>query len=82
MRKVICVETGVVYESIKAASYSQGGCASMVGQAIKSGGWGGEYHWKYYDGEEKGITLKELEEEREREFQEFWSNPENVKKFF
>ena len=71
MRKVICVETGVVYESIKAASYSQCGCPSMISKALKSGGWGGEYHWKYYEGEEKGITLKELEEERARELLKF-----------
>lgn len=48
-RKVICVETGVVYPTVKEASKSLGFGKTAVSNALKSGGTSGGYHFKYYD---------------------------------
>lgn len=49
-KPVICIETGIIYESRNAAAQAVGVAASGIGRAINgeqqtSGG----YHWKYYE---------------------------------
>lgn len=48
-QKIVCVETGIIYESISAASRSvQRNSSSMV-VALKNNGRCGGYHWKYLE---------------------------------
>ena len=47
-KKVVCVETGIVYESIKEANKAMGCKKSGVGGAIKDGYRVKGYHWKYF----------------------------------
>ncbi len=46
-KKVICVETGEVFESIKNASIATGANQSRISIVAKKGGTSGGYHWKY-----------------------------------
>lgn len=50
-KPVICVETGVVYESGKKASLQMGKDRTAVNKAIKNNQRCGGYHWKYYEEE-------------------------------
>jgi hypothetical protein len=45
-KKVICVETGVVYESIVAAAISIGKTSSAIRNAIRKSSCSGGFHWK------------------------------------
>lgn len=47
-KKVVCVETGIVYESIKEANKAMGCKKSAIGDAIRGGGRVKGYHWKYF----------------------------------
>lgn len=49
-RKVICVETGIVFDTVKKASKSLGFGKTAVSNALKSGGTSGGFHFKYYEG--------------------------------
>lgn len=46
-RSVQCVETGVIYKTIRLAAKSVGGSASAILQAIRIGGRSSKLHWKY-----------------------------------
>lgn len=48
-RRVICVETGMIFETVKEASNYLGFWKTAVSNALKSGGKSGGYHFKYYD---------------------------------
>lgn len=52
-KKVVCVETNEIFESLKAAGKSVGTSNSKICTAIKTGGRSGGFHWKYYDPEIK-----------------------------
>lgn len=47
-KKVVCVETGIVYESISEANKAMGCKKSAIGDAIRGGGRVKGYHWKYF----------------------------------
>lgn len=48
LKKVVCVETGVVYDTISDAARSINGWRSNIWKCIKDGsGTSGGYHWKY-----------------------------------
>lgn len=46
-KPVVCVETGAVYPSIRAAATAFGGNAVNISRSIKNGVRGYGYHWKY-----------------------------------
>ena len=49
-RKVLCVETGVIYNSMREAKDAIGMLrASSISNAVKSGGKAYGYHWRYVD---------------------------------
>lgn len=49
-RKVICVETGVVYNSIKEAEYIVPHCGHKIGEVLKgTRATAGGYHWRLVD---------------------------------
>ena len=48
-KKVVCVETNEVFESLKAAGERVGVSNSKICIAIKTGHMSGGYHWKYYE---------------------------------
>lgn len=61
MKKVICVETGIIYESMVAAAASIRSDKRNIWQAINNGHKCGGYHWEYYDGEEEGLDKRKAE---------------------
>jgi hypothetical protein len=48
-RKVLCVETGVIYESVTAAGEAIGVDRRAISSAIIKGHKSGGYHWRYAD---------------------------------
>lgn len=48
-KKVVCVETNEVFESLKAAGERVGVSNSKICTAIKTGHKSGGFHWKYYE---------------------------------
>ena len=49
-RKVLCIETGIIYPSAQAASKTLGLWRGAVGEVCRGDGLSaGGYHWKYYD---------------------------------
>lgn len=49
-RKVECVETQEVFDSIAEAARTMGIGRSSISRALKVGGRAGKLHWKYYEG--------------------------------
>ena len=48
-KKVVCVETGTVYETIRDAGMQVGKHPSSISHAISDGRTCAGYHWKYLD---------------------------------
>eukprot|EP00808_Paulinella_micropora_P023040 g2956.t1 len=48
-RRVMCVQTGTIYESCQAAANKLGCQASHIPRAIKMNWRCGGYHWIYFD---------------------------------
>ena len=50
-KRVICVETGIIYDSRNEAAAAIGVSGSGIGRAIKGEqNTSGGYHWRYVDG--------------------------------
>ncbi len=48
-KKIVCVETKIMYDSAATAEKETGATRCNINRALKSGGTAGGYHWKYVD---------------------------------
>lgn len=48
-KKVVCVETGTVYETVRDAGIQVGKHPSSISHALSDGGTCAGYHWQYLD---------------------------------